>query len=504
MTNLKQALVATAALLTLATAYAAPDPHMPQDFVLKQDLVYTQALDTTRLKLDIYRDKADDQAEPVVIWVPAEGVKDSNSKLPPGLTPKFPSPLASYLAYHYAVVSIDYHSQNSKQADILQAVAYLKAQAATYHLNTDNIAVVQATDTGYQADILAPATAVGNSMAIDAAKDQRYQHLQSPDSTRQLISFFNQQFGKPGFDTTIRPLAQRDPDVSWIDPITNAPDHTSYHLYPTPARGPNTYGSFLVLLPDDYVYSQERYPVIYYLHGGVGNQREGGWLASVMHQAMKAGTMPKAIIVFPQALPIGWYVNAHTGSEGVTSGPVEDVLIKDLVPYIDKNYRTIAKAEARGLEGWSMGGFGALRLAFKYPELFKHASSISGAVIDWEDEPMKQYLVNTFGTTSVNGTSPKAYFDSLHPRTMAAHNLAKIKNSTQIRLLVGDKDWLYDKQGKKITALFSEQLSKLGITNQYSVLANVDHMMPDYFAAHPGEYPIDFWVKAFQGINPGH
>ena len=60
----------------------------------------------------------------------------------------------------------------------------------------------------------------------------------------------------------------------------------------------------------------------------------------------------------------------------------ETCIIKELIPYIDNNYRTVALREGRALEGFSMGGFGAVRFAFKYPQLFCAVRSFSGAFYD--------------------------------------------------------------------------------------------------------------------------
>jgi S-formylglutathione hydrolase FrmB len=57
-------------------------------------------------------------------------------------------------------------------------------------------------------------------------------------------------------------------------------------------------------------------------------------------------------------------------SNSVTTGNWEDFIAKELVSYIDKHYRTIAKAESRGLSGHSMGGYGALRIGQKNPGVF--------------------------------------------------------------------------------------------------------------------------------------
>jgi len=294
-------------------------------------------------------------------------------------------------------------------------------------------------------------------------------------------------------------IKDSDPDTAWVSPNKSTPSFAAYQLYPTPERGKDTFGSFIVYLPTEYNNTTKCYPVIYYLHGGNGNQREGQWLMNEMDKAIKAQKMSPVIIISVQALPIGWYCNANIGAEGVTSGPIEDVLIKNLVPYIDAHYRTIAKPAGRGLEGWSMGGFGAIRLAFKFPELFGFTSSISGALIDFQDEHNPQYLINTFGPATGHGSEKSIeYFNSVHPRFYARKNVELIKRNVKVRLIVGDQDWLYNNNGKLITSLFSDYLDSLGIKHEYSVLKNVGHMVPVEYANGTREYPVQFWADAFK------
>jgi len=293
-----------------------------------------------------------------------------------------------------------------------------------------------------------------------------------------------------------------DPDTAWVSPNKSVPSFAEYQLYPTPERGRSTFGSFMIYLPDEYKNTTKSYPVIYYLHGGNGNQREGKWLMNEIDKAIKAQKMPPVIIVGVQALPIGWYCNANVGAKGVISGPVENVLIKNLVPYIDSHYRTIANSSGRGLEGWSMGGFGAIRLAFKYPELFGFTSSVAGALIEFHDEHNPQYLVNTFGPASGPDAGKSIeYFNAVHPRFYAMKNAERIKKYVKIRLLVGDQDWLYNNKGKLITNIFSEYLDSLGIRHDYTVIKNAGHMVPLEFADGTREYPIRFWVEAFNPVS---
>jgi glyoxylase-like metal-dependent hydrolase (beta-lactamase superfamily II)/S-formylglutathione hydrolase FrmB len=296
-------------------------------------------------------------------------------------------------------------------------------------------------------------------------------------------------------------IQDSDPDTAWVSTNKSVPSFASYQLYPTPERGKDTFGSFLIYLPEEYKNTSNRYPVIYYLHGGNGNQREGIWLMKEIDKAIKAQKLLPVIIVSVQALPIGWYCNANVGAGGVISGPVENVIIKNLVPYIDTHYRTIANSSGRGLEGWSMGGFGAIRLAFKYPELFGFTSSIAGALIDFQDEHNPQYLANTFGPTSgTNSEKSIEFFNAIHPRFYARQNAELIKNNVKVRLIVGDQDWLYNNNGKLITNKFSDYLDSLGIKHDYTVLKNVGHMVPVEFTNGTREYPVQFWADAFKSI----
>jgi S-formylglutathione hydrolase FrmB len=326
----------------------------------------------------------------------------------------------------------------------------------------------------------------------------------TPVKYKTILSFFCLIFLLNNSFAQIKPdrIQDPDPDTAWVSPNKSVPAFATYQLYPTPERGEGTFGSFMIYLPEEYKNTSSRYPVIYYLHGGNGNQREGEWLMNEIDRAIKAQTMPPVIIVSVQALPIGWYCNANVGEQGVISGPVENVIIKNLVPFIDAHYRTIANSSGRGLEGWSMGGFGAIRLAFKYPELFGFTSSVAGALIEFQDEHNPQYLVNTFGPATGPGSeSSVAYFNAVHPKYYARKNAELIKNNVKIRLIVGDQDWLYNNNGKLITTIFSNYLDSLGIKHEYTVLENVGHMVPPEFVNGNREYPVQFWVNAFESIK---
>ncbi len=122
--------------------------------------------------------------------------------------------------------------------------------------------------------------------------------------------------------------------------------------------------TFVAYLPADYETSKMSYPVIYALHGMFENsaflERRG--LTPQIEDLVKAGTAPNAIFVTVDG-GNNLFVNS-------TKGKYQDMVTKDLVEYIDKNYRTIARREGRALLGVSMGGYGALNIAFSHPEVF--------------------------------------------------------------------------------------------------------------------------------------
>lgn len=119
----------------------------------------------------------------------------------------------------------------------------------------------------------------------------------------------------------------------------------------------------------------KRYPVVYMLHGLYGNHRN--LLERFNSQQMLDGSMHRlnsdAIVVFVDGFN-SFYVNQKNGLK------MESAIMKDLVPTIDKTYKVSKSAQNHAIGGISMGGYGAARLALKYPEYFSKALLISPSV----------------------------------------------------------------------------------------------------------------------------
>ena len=139
--------------------------------------------------------------------------------------------------------------------------------------------------------------------------------------------------------------------------------------------------SVSVYLPPGYAAATgRRYPVIYLLHGFTDS--DDRWFGRVQHfinvpQAVDralSGGSKDVIVVMPNALT---KFGGSMYSTSVTIGDWESYITKDLVSYVDSHYRTIANAASRGLAGHSMGGYGALRIGMKYPDVFSAIYALS-------------------------------------------------------------------------------------------------------------------------------
>jgi enterochelin esterase-like enzyme len=218
-------------------------------------------------------------------------------------------------------------------------------------------------------------------------------------------------------------------ETQWIDPIREAPGPTTFQLFPTPSRGPDTQGSYRLYLPPSYATdTAKRYPVLYWLHGGFGTSREGLPAVSRIDRLVRAGLMPETIVVLPHALPVGWYCDSKDGAR-----PVEQVMTYDLVRHVDSTYRSLAEPRFRWLEGMSMGGFGTLHLGLKHPEVFGRLSAVAAAILhDMSLEP----AIRTADTFS----GDEAYFKAVGPWTLALANCPKLRKVSQVRVLSGGAD----------------------------------------------------------------
>lgn len=140
---------------------------------------------------------------------------------------------------------------------------------------------------------------------------------------------------------------------------------------------------FSVYFPASYNTDQEkRYPVVYMLHG-IGDDNNS-WNGNYLHANNKIDTweekgLGEMIYVFPQGYS-SYYCNRYDGTFSYM-----DMFVNELIPLIDQTYRTLPDKQHRAITGYSMGGFGAMALAEKHPELFIACAPLSMSVrTDWQ------------------------------------------------------------------------------------------------------------------------
>jgi S-formylglutathione hydrolase FrmB len=128
---------------------------------------------------------------------------------------------------------------------------------------------------------------------------------------------------------------------------------------------------FNIILPLDYEKSTRRYPTLYLLHGLGDDYATWSYMTNVSHYAAKY----QMIIVMPDGSR-SFYVNSAADPKA----KFEDSIIKDLIPYVDSQFRTIPLRRARAVAGLSMGGYGAAFYGLKHWRRFAAFGSFSGAL----------------------------------------------------------------------------------------------------------------------------
>ncbi|MGH9959109.1 MAG: alpha/beta hydrolase [Pyrinomonadaceae bacterium] len=139
--------------------------------------------------------------------------------------------------------------------------------------------------------------------------------------------------------------------------------------------------SMYIYLPPSYKKSPtRRYPVIYLLHGYQGSYQQWTPIVDVLNNLIAQGAVREMILVMPDAN------NKFGGSFYTNSASIgnwEDFLIKDLIAYVDRKYRTLPQAASRGIAGHSMGGYGAIKLGMKRPDLYSAVYGLSSCCLGW-------------------------------------------------------------------------------------------------------------------------
>jgi S-formylglutathione hydrolase FrmB len=246
--------------------------------------------------------------------------------------------------------------------------------------------------------------------------------------------------------------------------------------------------SYNIYLPEGYDEDGSRYSVIYHLHGLDCDEYEGNEaLTGALERAVQEGISEPMIIVFPRGFPYAFWADSKDGKM-----PGETQIIQELIPHIDRTYRTVGDRDHRVISGMSMGGFGALLYGMKYPDLFRVCVNYDGAPLTWEQlmagHPSEPSLSKTPVEIFAND---EAYFNAFSPWHNASKNAEQIRGRIDFITLVGslghlngpfrdhmkeldlavdyvqtqcehDLECIAEEQGNRIFAFIAERLWKRG------------------------------------------
>ena len=147
--------------------------------------------------------------------------------------------------------------------------------------------------------------------------------------------------------------------------------------------GENPNRKVSIYLPPNYDSSEQRYPVIYYLHGFMSTDSINPVMKTILDKGISTAKIRPYIFVISDQYTI--FEGSFYSNSSLT-GNWSDFTAKELVEHIDKNFRTIANRESRGIAGHSMGGYGAFKIAMLYPDVFSAVYALSPGLLAFVKE----------------------------------------------------------------------------------------------------------------------
>jgi putative tributyrin esterase len=227
-----------------------------------------------------------------------------------------------------------------------------------------------------------------------------------------------------------------------------------------------------VYVPD----SPGKHSVLYLLHGAYGSYVDWVEKSDIENIADKFNL----IIVMPDGGQFGWYTDSPFEKEN----QYESYIMKELIPFIDSTFDTYAEKDGRGICGLSMGGYGAMKFASKYPDMFASASSMSG-VLAILDHPDHWSMPTVFG-------SQKEHLDIWKENDLLQLAPA-LKGKVAIKFDVGIDDHTLNDNRE-----YLHRLQDLGISFEYGEFPGTHNW--DYWSGHIFEH-LQFHSRHLKGAE---
>lgn len=243
--------------------------------------------------------------------------------------------------------------------------------------------------------------------------------------------------------------------MNFINPPLESPQYVTHRTFYSELVKQEI--GYNIYLPPEYERSDKRYPVEYYLHGCGSDESSDIWTLESLYKSQQA------ITVFANGTKYNGYRN--------NALPIESIIIKELIPYIDDKYKTDATRESRTISGFSMGGAGAFYYAVKYPELFSSVTAYAGTHDyelheDFDIEATQEQATEIYENIFLK--EPK-YFDS-GVFYLLNRNKEKICGKLQIKIHVGTSDIVFC-----VNEILHRYLDSLDIPHEYKVFKGLGH-----------------------------
>ena len=238
---------------------------------------------------------------------------------------------------------------------------------------------------------------------------------------------------------------------------------------------------YRVILPTNYKASDQKtvYSTIYLLHGLTGHFDNWADKTNLKEYAAKYNY----IIVMPEGNN-GWY----SDSQSVSNDKYEGYIIQELIPEIDKNFRTVADRNDRAIAGLSMGGYGSIKFGLKYPQMFALVGSFSGALgaASWAEKEV--------GTKGAIAESLLGVFGAADSEARRQNDIFKFVKETSadkksvlpfVYISCGTEDFLFS-------------------NNRTFVDLLIEKKIPHEYREHPGGHDWKFWdaqIKEFLEVS---
>jgi len=277
--------------------------------------------------------------------------------------------------------------------------------------------------------------------------------------------------------------AEQQPFMSFFNPLSQPLPLEEHRSYQSAAM--HTKVGYNIYLPPGYADAgnTNRYPVIYWLHGRGCSESNDQFPAATVDAAIRTNAIPPMIFVYASGGGMSFYSDSLDGQ-----WLAETTIIRELIPHIDATYRTVANRDGRAIQGMSMGGFGALKLALKYPELFSSVVAFAGGYRSAEgiqaNDVSREILRRVFGG------DPQRFMAN-HPATIARANAQAVRGRVAIKLLVGLDDGLLENN-----RAMHATLTELNLAHEYWEIPGIKHDLPR-LSAWLGSDGLQFAVRHF-------